>query len=293
MEAQAGDTIVSVVQQQKQHQQQLHPDDLHRVDETEDDDTAALAKGIAAVRLIDNSDRGEDKGDEAEGGHKCSDECGFCAEELVDDGKWLCCTLAVLKIGKSRDPFPVEPASMWTKREIAEFKTSIRGEGGDAIIKVGRGETVTVRVPTHDEGSALFWEFATDSYDIAFGLFFEWCKTDETEVSVHVSDSEDEDLDDEQRGKITFDCFRVKRFQASKLLSDDANDPENAGASASLVEKGPHTSVIIPIYRRDCHMEVYTGTHAYPGQGVYLLKFDNTYSIFRSKTLYYRVYYTK
>ena len=23
-------------------------------------------------------------------------------------------------------------------------------------------------------GTALFWEFATDSYDIAFGLFFEW-----------------------------------------------------------------------------------------------------------------------
>ena len=25
--------------------------------------------------------------------------------------------------------------------------------------------------------------------------------------------------------------------------------------------KGPPTSVIVPIYRRDCHMEVYAGTH--------------------------------
>lgn len=32
-----------------------------------------------------------------------------------------------------------------------------------------------VRVPTHDGGSCLFWEFATDYYDIGFGIFFEWC----------------------------------------------------------------------------------------------------------------------
>jgi hypothetical protein len=70
------------------------------------------------------------------------------------------------------------------------------------LFQVGHGETVTVRVPTHDEGTALFWEFSTDSYDIAFGLFFEWNKAaEETEVSVHISDSEDEDLDDEYTGK--------------------------------------------------------------------------------------------
>lgn len=55
-----------------------------------------------------------------------------------------------------------------------------------------------VRVPTHPEGSCLFWEFATDNYDVGFGLFFEWTNTEES-VSVHVSDttSEDEDEDDE------------------------------------------------------------------------------------------------
>jgi hypothetical protein len=33
-------------------------------------------------------------------------------------------------------PFAVVSASMWTKKEIVEFKDSIRQEGGDAIIKV-------------------------------------------------------------------------------------------------------------------------------------------------------------
>lgn len=95
----------------------------------------------------------------------------------------------------------VPPASMWTKKELTEFKDCIRTDGGDGIIKVGHGETVTIRVPTAEDGTALFWEFATDSYDIAFGVFFEWNKTDETEVSIHVSDSEDEDLDDEYLGE--------------------------------------------------------------------------------------------
>jgi len=107
-------------------------------------------------------------------------------------------------------------------------------------------------------------------------FFFEWTETEETEVSVHISDSEDEDLDDEYN-------------------EDDENgDPENGGTGSTraLMDKGPPTSVIIPIFRRDCHQEVYAGTHTYPGRGVYLLKFDNTYSLWRSKTLYYRVYYT-
>lgn len=34
---------------------------------------------------------------------------------------------------------------MWTRKDIKDFKDSIRKEGGDAIIKVGHGETVTVR----------------------------------------------------------------------------------------------------------------------------------------------------
>jgi len=134
---------------------------------------------------------------------------------------------------------------------------------------------VTVRVPTHNDGSALYWEFATDSYDIAFGLFFEWNKdSSETEVSVHVSDSEDEDLDEEDYG-------------------EEQNDAESgAAATHAPLVSGPPTSVVVPIYRRDCHKEVYAGSHPYPGPGVYLLKFDNSYSLWRSKTLYYRVYYT-
>jgi len=218
-----------------------------------------VTSDFAAMTLSDeaneNSQNENVENDDEE--HECTEECGFCEDEEVT------------------------PASMWTKKEVAEFKDSIRNEGGDSIIKVSHGETVTVRVPTHKDGTALFWEFATDHYDLAFGLFFEWTETEETEVSVHISDSEDEDIDDEYN-------------------EDDENgDPENgvggaAGSSRALMEsKGPPTSVIIPIFRRDCHQEVYAGTHTYPGRGVYLLKFDNTYSLWRSKTLYYRVYYTR
>ena len=55
---------------------------------------------------------------------------------------------------------------------------------------------MTVRVPTHKDGTALFWEFATDHYDLAFGLFFEWSETEETKLSIHISDTEDEMITD-------------------------------------------------------------------------------------------------
>jgi hypothetical protein len=54
-----------------------------------------------------------------------------------------------------------------------------------------------VRVPTHEDGTCLFWEFATDSYDIGFGVYFEWTKSTSNQVSVHISESEDEEDDDD------------------------------------------------------------------------------------------------
>lgn len=55
-----------------------------------------------------------------------------------------------------------------------------------------------VRVPTHRKGTSMFWEFATDSYDIGFGVYFEWNIEPPTQVTVQVSESSDEeDLDEE------------------------------------------------------------------------------------------------
>ncbi|XP_045167105.2 Golgi resident protein GCP60-like isoform X2 [Mercenaria mercenaria] len=164
---------------------------------------------------------------------------------------------------------PIAAASMWTRKDVKEFKESLKKDK-DSVIKVGSGETVTVRVPTHEDGSCLFWEFATDYYDIGFGVFFEWTIAPSNTVSVHVSESSDEEELEEEEGK--------------------ANDVEKGGDKR---DDRPPVDEIIPVYRRDCHEEVYCGSHAYPGRGVYLLKFDNSYSLWRSKTLYYRVYYSR
>jgi len=171
-----------------------------------------------------------------------------------------------------------EEASMWTRKDITDFKDTIRSEESDAIIKVGHGETVTIRVPTHQDGTSLYWEFATDSYDIGFGVFFEWVDPEDSQVSVHITDSDEEEEEEYPSDE--------------EALPGEEGDAE-AGRNSLLVDDGPPTSCIIPIYRRDCHEEVYAGSHTYPRQGVYLLKFDNSYSLWRSKTLYYRVYYTR
>lgn len=106
----------------------------------------------------------------------------------------------------SPDSPPVIAApSMWTRPQIKDFKEKIR-QDVDSVITVGRGEVVTVRVPTHEEGSYLFWEFATDHYDIGFGVFFEWTDSTNASVSVHVSESSDEDEDEDGEGKTGFVC---------------------------------------------------------------------------------------
>ncbi|KAI1895671.1 hypothetical protein AGOR_G00108620 [Albula goreensis] len=184
------------------------------------------------------------------------------AEELTENG---------LRATDYTSP-PVAPVitapSMWTRPQIKDFKEKIR-QDPDSVITVGRGEVVTVRVPTHEEGSYLFWEFATDHYDIGFGVFFEWTNSPNTVVSVHVSESSDEDEDGEGE----------THAMEEKAAKKTANRPQ--------------IDEIVPVYRRDCHEEVYAGSHQYPGQGIYLLKFDNSYSLWRSKSVYYRVYYTR
>lgn len=71
-------------------------------------------------------------------------------------------------------------------------------------------------------------------------------------------------------------------------------DPVPAGD----VERGSRSSLrgrygeVMPVYRRDSHRDVQAGSHDYPGEGIYLLKFDNSYSLLRNKTLYFHVYYT-
>uniref|UniRef100_A0A3P8X4X1 Golgi resident protein GCP60 n=1 Tax=Cynoglossus semilaevis TaxID=244447 RepID=A0A3P8X4X1_CYNSE len=177
------------------------------------------------------------------------------AEEVSENGPLL------------DNPPVIAAPSMWTRPQIKDFKEKIR-QDADSVITVGRGEVVTVRVPTHEEGSYLFWEFATDYYDVGFGVFFEWTDASSASVSVHVSESSDEEEEDE-------------------------GDPPNEEEKAKKETGKPQVDEIVPVYRRDCHEEVYAGSHQYPGRGVYLLKFDNSYSLWRSKSVYYRVYYTR
>lgn len=205
----------------------------------------------------------------------------------------------------------IEPANMWTLTNIKSFKDHIKKEGGDAIIKIGHGETVTVRVPTHEGGSCLYWEFCTDHYDLGFGIYFEWNKSPTNQLSVHVSETDDEvisddaayddDDDDEEEddnSEVDYeDDYEIDEDETQILPKDSVRGGSRHSTTQSrkttrIVNRSPF-SIISPIMRRDCHQEVYAGSHCYPGEGVYLLKFDNSYSLWRSKTLYYRVYYTR
>ncbi|XP_026922080.1 protein TMED8 [Acinonyx jubatus] len=166
------------------------------------------------------------------------------------------------------------PPCIWTFTKMKEFKSKLGKEKNSRLV-VKRGEVVTIRVPTHPEGKRVCWEFATDDYDIGFGVYFDWTPVTSTDITVQVSDSsEDEDEDEEEEEEI--------------------EDPVPVGD----VERGSRSSLrgrygeVMPVYRRDSHRDVQAGSHDYPGEGIYLLKFDNSYSLLRNKTLYFHIYYT-
>lgn len=122
-----------------------------------------------------------------------TDECQSCNQKPNDD------TGECDSDNASNDYPVINPASMWTRPDIQLFKQEVSAGKGDGVIRIGHGDTVTVRVPTHDGGNCLFWEFATDNYDVGFGVYFEWGKSASTEVSVHISESDDDEdaLDDD------------------------------------------------------------------------------------------------
>ncbi|XP_066197638.1 protein TMED8 [Saccopteryx leptura] len=167
----------------------------------------------------------------------------------------------------------IAPPCIWTFAKMKEFKSKLGKEKNSCLV-VKRGEVVTIRVPTHPEGKRVCWEFATDDYDIGFGVYFDWTPVTSTDITVQVSDSsEDEDEDEEE---------------------EEIEDPVPVGD----VERGSRSSLrgrygeVMPVYRRDSHRDVQAGSHDYPGEGIYLLKFDNSYSLLRNKTLYFHIYYT-
>lgn len=188
------------------------------------------------------------------------------------------------KRGRSINALPLLPAVIWTRKDIREFKQRILKTDPQCCIKIGSLSTAVIRVPTHPDGNSVFWEFATDHYDLGFGLYFEWDTEPQSNVSICIAESSDEE-----------DGYEDDDFHGR----DDAPGSHGDSASRGDVERGQKSSgpqmptdELIPIYRRDCHTEVYCGSHHYPGIGVYIFKFDNSFSLWRSKWLYHSIYYS-
>lgn len=163
----------------------------------------------------------------------------------------------------------LSPPTTWTSATLKELKAKLRTEK-DSVVTVYRGDIMTVHVPTVPEAKKVCWEFATDGYDIGFGVYFDWTPVTSRSITVHISESSDDDEDeDEPEGPVS---------------NGDVEKGSKSQANSNLAE-------LLPVYRQDSHLSVFGGSHEFPGEGTYLLKFDNSYSLWRNKTLYYRVYY--
>ena len=158
------------------------------------------------------------------------------------------------------------PASVWTTNDVEAFKHLYRGSA-EHILKISSLSTASVKVPTIEGSQAITWQFATDSYDIAFGVFFEWNVNPSNEVLVQLNESSDEEDYDEENG----------------------GDVEKGGGVEEKL--GAPMDELVQVIRQDCHLQVQCGRHTFPGRGVYHFKFDNSYSLWRSKSLYYNITY--
>lgn len=86
---------------------------------------------------------------------------------------------------------------------LKELKAKLRQEK-DSVVTIYRGDIMTVHVPTIPEAKCVCWEFATDGYDIGFGVYFDWSPVTTRSITVHISESsDDEDEDDELEGEGT------------------------------------------------------------------------------------------
>ncbi|XP_056282335.1 protein TMED8 [Pseudoliparis swirei] len=170
---------------------------------------------------------------------------------------------------KAQKP-PLKPPTTWTSAALKELKAKLRTED-DSMVTVYRGDIMTVHVPTVPEAKKVCWEFATDGYDIGFGIYFDWTPVTSRSITVHISESsDDEDEEEELEGPVG---------------NGDVEKGSKSQTNSNLAE-------ILPVYRQESHTTVQGGSHDFPGEGTYLLKFDNSYSLWRNKTLYYRVYYS-
>lgn len=56
----------------------------------------------------------------------------------------------------------------------------------------------------------MFWEYATDYYDLGFGVYFEWSDATAQQVSVHVNESSEDEMTDEDGGGMTYNLVTVQ-----------------------------------------------------------------------------------
>lgn len=175
--------------------------------------------------------------------------------------------------------WPLEKAIIWTKKAVNEFKDSLIGDkhGGTYVVK--GATSLNIQVPTDPTGKHIYFEFATEDYDIGFGMDFLYDTSNSTEpLAMKIYEETDEDEDD---------------IEEIDLAND--NPPEVAREEllrkrAEKFARIANTISIVPTYRRDSHMEVIVCKHRYPSpRGWYIIKLDNTYSIMRAKSIFFRV----
>ncbi|OAF71370.1 hypothetical protein A3Q56_00862 [Intoshia linei] len=157
---------------------------------------------------------------------------------------------------------------IWYTGDINTFKRELKNSNDR--ITIACLSYAMISVPTYNKKNTIFWEFASDHYDIGFGLYFEFNDSPPDNIEIYYAESSDNE----------------------SQTDDDVNSTENESFVNNSRENDKKISEIIPLRRIESHRNIQCGSHEYPSKGTYMFKFDNSYSLFRSKLVYFRVFST-
>ncbi len=76
-----------------------------------------------------------------------------------------------------------------------------------------------MRVPTREDASCLFWEFASDNFDVGFGVQFEWIAEPPQKICLQVFDTdEDENEESNEDGQSEVQVVQGPAASASPAI---------------------------------------------------------------------------
>lgn len=175
----------------------------------------------------------------------------------------------------------------------------LRGTGEEPL-DVERGSVVEIRVENTNPGKTkLDWSICTEAHDIGFGVDFDTTPplptTTTTTTAGTAADGETaapvpEGSSNGGEAGVEVAVAAAATSVGEALVAAEADaGGVGEGAARSASPNPENVETVVPMKRHDAFDTLLTGTLTSEKAGTWVLIFDNSYSIFRGKKVFYKI----